>query len=114
MTIEDDISIGGFISNMLFFITSLRVNKEKLLIDIFSLFLCLRVQCLTETKIEIESRLHCIDIIDDDCSMYIFYVDKYMIIDKCKHEQRKHDNDHVAASHPCPSRRSKVGCTTKT
>ena len=37
---EDDLSVSGFLTSF-FQITSLPVNKEKLLIDSFSLFPCL-------------------------------------------------------------------------
>ena len=51
-------------------ITSLQVNKEKLLIDNLSLFPCLCVSMLFEIlvgiKIKIQSRLYCI-ICDADC-----------------------------------------------
>ena len=42
----------------------LHVNKEKLLIDNFSLFTCLYMSLLFESLVEIKikSRLHCIDI----------------------------------------------------
>ena len=55
-----------------FQITIFQVNKEKLIIDSFSLFPCLCVTLLFESlhwwtsKIEIKSRLYCIDIYDDD------------------------------------------------
>ena len=47
--------------------TSLKVNKEKLLIDSFSLFPFLSVSMLLESWEE--SRLHCINKYNDDCSI---------------------------------------------
>ena len=56
-----------------FRITSLQ-DREPFLIDSFSLFPCLCVSCCFkawyETKIEIESRLFCNDICDDDCIVF--------------------------------------------
>ena len=53
-----------------FGVTSLQVNKEKLLIDnFFCVCVSILIQSFVEIKIEIESRLHCIDIHDDDCGL---------------------------------------------
>ena len=63
------------------FITSflqINVSKEKLLIDSFSLLPCLFVlyrmlfESVVEIKIKIKSRLHCIDIYDDDCMSTLY------------------------------------------
>ena len=54
-------------SKKLFHVTSLQVNKEKLLID--SVFPCLYVSMmveLVEIKIKNKNCVHCIDIYDDD------------------------------------------------
>ena len=50
-------------------ITSLQVNKENHLF--VSRFICVSVliESLVEIKIEITSRLHCIDIYDVDCKV---------------------------------------------
>ena len=51
----------------------LQVNKKKLLIGSFSLFPCLfvsmRFETLVEVKIEIESRVRCINIYDNHCTL---------------------------------------------
>ena len=54
-------------------IKTLIVNKEKLLIDNFSMFPCLCVSMLIEilVEFEIESRLYFTDIYDDDYKYFL-------------------------------------------
>jgi len=51
---EEDFSIQVLISSVLFQITTLQVNKEKLLIDRFYLFPCLCVSMLFKSMVEIK------------------------------------------------------------
>ena len=66
---EEDYLLIFFIPDKRLSNYNLQINKEKMLIDNFSLFTCSLFMCLLlEIKIEIESRLHSIDKHDDDCS----------------------------------------------
>ena len=71
---EDDFI---FTSNKIFFKIKVYIlTEEMLLIGNFSLFLCLCIvesmvfKCWAEIKIEIECRLHCINIYNEYCTYF--------------------------------------------
>ena len=55
-------------TTFLFLFWFLQVNFEKTWLFVFMLY-----ESLVEIKIKIESRLHCIDIYDTDCSLFIIH-----------------------------------------